>query len=161
MQDVARAELGGRKANLVTDGQGSPECCSPWGRKESDTTEWLNWTVLFELLGLAQWSRIACQCGTPEFDLCMAKMPWSSSCSVTKSCLSDSLPHHGLQRTRLPRPSPSLGVCSNSCPLTVWCHGTISSSVSPFSPCPQSFPSSESFLMSQLFEVAKVLELQL
>ena len=84
----------------------------------------------------------ACQCGRPEFDLWMAKIPWSSSCSVTKSCLSDSLPHHGLQRTRLPCPSPSLGVCPNSCPFIVWCHRTISSSVSPFSPCPQSFPSS-------------------
>ena len=60
--------------------------------------------------------------------------------SLSRVCLT--LPHHGLQRTRLPCPSPSLGVCSNSCPFIVWCRGTISSSVSPFSPCPQSFPSS-------------------
>ena len=57
---------------------------------------------------------------------------------------------HGLQHTRLPCPSPSPGVCSNSCPLSKWCHPTVSSSVVPFS-CPQSFPVSESFPMSQLF----------
>ena len=48
-------------------------------------------------------------------------------------------------------PSPSPGVCSNSCPLSQWCHPTISSSVTPFSSCPQSFPASGSFPMSQLF----------
>ena len=54
--------------------------------------------------------------------------------------------------TRLPCPSLSLGVCSNSCPLNQWCHPAISFSVTPFSSCPQSFPSSGSFPMSQLFE---------
>ena len=57
---------------------------------------------------------------------------------------------HGLQHARLPCPSPSLGVCSNSRPLNQWCHPTISSSVIPFS-CPQSFPASGSFPMSWLF----------
>ena len=52
---------------------------------------------------------------------------------------------------RLLRPSPSPGVCSNSCPLSQWFHPTISSSVVPFSSCPQSFPASGSFQMSQLF----------
>ena len=52
---------------------------------------------------------------------------------------------HGLQHTRLPCPSLSPGVCSNSCPLSWWCHPTISSSVAPFSSCPQSFPASKSF----------------
>ena len=55
-----------------------------------------------------------------------------------------------LQYARLPCPSPSHGVCSSSCPLSRWCHPTISSSVTPFSSCPQSFPASGSFLMSQL-----------
>ena len=64
--------------------------------------------------------------------------------------MSDSLQHHGLQLTRLPCPS-SPGACSNSCPLSWWCHPTISSSVVPFSSCLQSFPASGSFLMSQLF----------
>ena len=55
---------------------------------------------------------------------------------------SDSLRPHGLQHARLPCPSPSPGACSNSCPLSQWCHPTISSSVAPFSSCPQSFPAS-------------------
>jgi len=69
------------------------------------------------------------------------------SCSVT----SNSLQPHGLQHARPPCPSPTPGVYSNSCPLSRWCHPTISSSVIPFSSYLQSFPSSESFPMSQLF----------
>ena len=56
-----------------------------------------------------------------------------------------------LQHTRLPCPSLSPGVCSNSYPLSWWCHLTTSFSVIPFSPCPQSFPALGSFPMSQLF----------
>ena len=67
------------------------------------------------------------------------------------SVMPDSLRPHGLQLARLPCPSPFPGACSNSCPLSHWCHPTISSSVIPFSSCPQSFPASESFPMSQLF----------
>ena len=52
---------------------------------------------------------------------------------------------------RLPCLSPIPGACSNSCPFSWWCHPTILSSVVPFSSCPQSFPASRSFLMSQLF----------
>ena len=70
-------------------------------------------------------------------------------CSVTKSC--PSLCDPRLQPTRLPCPSLSLGVFSNSCPSSRWCHPTISSSVIPFSSCPQSLPASGSFPMSQLF----------
>ena len=58
---------------------------------------------------------------------------------------------HGLQHTRLPCPWPTPGACSNSCPLNRWCHPTISSSVIPFSSCPQSLPASGSFPVSQLF----------
>ena len=65
--------------------------------------------------------------------------------------LSYSLWPHGLQHSRLPCPSPTPGVCSNSCPLSQWCHLTISSSVVPFSSCPQSFSASGSFPMCQLF----------
>ena len=64
----------------------------------------------------------------------------------------DSLWPHGLQHTRPPCPSPTPRVYSNSCPLSQWCHTTISSSVAPFSSCLQSFPASGSFPMSQLFE---------
>ena len=63
----------------------------------------------------------------------------------------DSLWPYGLQHARLPCPSLSPGVCSNLCPLSGWRHPTISSSVVPFSSCPQSFPASESFQMNQLF----------
>ena len=59
--------------------------------------------------------------------------------------MSDSFWPHGLQHARLPRPSPILGACSNSCPLSQWCRPTILSSVVPFSSCPQSFPASGSF----------------
>ena len=69
------------------------------------------------------------------------------SCSV----VSNYLQPHGLQHTRLPCPSQSPWVCSNSCPLSRWCHPTISSSVVPFSSSSQSFPASESFPLSQLF----------
>ena len=69
------------------------------------------------------------------------------SCSV----VSDSLRPHGLQHARLPCPSPTAGSYLNSCPPCRWCHPTISSSVVPFSSCPQSFPASGSFPMSQFF----------
>ena len=64
--------------------------------------------------------------------------------------MSDSLQPHGLQHARPPCPLPTPGVYSNSCPLSRWCHPTISSSVVPFSSCPQSFPASGSFPVSQL-----------
>ena len=65
--------------------------------------------------------------------------------------VSDSLWPHELQHARPPCPSPTPGACSNSCPLSRWCHPTISSSVARFSSCPQSFPASESFPVSQFF----------
>ena len=65
--------------------------------------------------------------------------------------MSDSLPPHGLQHTRPPCPSPTPRACSNSCPSSRWCHPAISSSVVPFSSCPQPLPASQSFPMSQLF----------
>ena len=62
----------------------------------------------------------------------------------------DSLWSNGLQHARLPCWSPTPGACSDSCPLSWWCHPTISSPVIPFS-CLQSFPASGSFLLSQFF----------
>ena len=67
------------------------------------------------------------------------------------SVVSDSLWPHGLQHARLPCISPTPGACSNSCPLSQWCHPTTSSSVSPFSANLKSFPASGSFQMSQFF----------
>ena len=65
--------------------------------------------------------------------------------------MSDSLWSHGLQYTRLPCPSTTPGAYLNSCPLSQWCHPTISSSVVPFSSCLQAFPASGSFPVSQFF----------
>ena len=65
--------------------------------------------------------------------------------------MSDSLRPHGLHHTRLLCPSPTPGVCSNSCPSSQWCHPTVSSSVIPFSSCLQSFPASGSFPVRQFF----------
>ena len=74
-----------------------------------------------------------------------------SSVQFSRSVLSDSLRPHESQHTRPPCPSPTPRVHSNSCPLSRWCHPAISSSVFPFSSCPQSLPASEYFPMSQLF----------
>ena len=74
-----------------------------------------------------------------------------SSVQFSRSVMSDSLRSHESQHARPPCPSPTPGVHSNSCPSSQWCHPAISSSVIPFSSCPQSLPASESFPMSQLF----------
>ena len=73
------------------------------------------------------------------------------SVQFTRSVVSDSLPPHESQHARPPCPSPTPRVHSDSCPSSQWCHPAISSSVVPFSSCPQSLPASESFPMSQLF----------
>ena len=101
----------------------------------------------------------------------VAKKTWSFSFSITpsnesvqfsRSAVSDSLWPHGLQHVRLPCPSPTLGVYSNSCPLSQWCYPTISFSVIPFSSCLQSLPVSGFFQwVSSLHQVAKALEFQL
>ena len=74
-----------------------------------------------------------------------------STVQFNRSVVSDSLWPHGLQHARPPCPLPTPGVYSNSCPLSRWCHPAISSSVIPFFSCPQSFPASWSFQMSQFF----------
>ena len=74
-----------------------------------------------------------------------------SSVQFSRSVMSNSLRTHGPQHSRPRCPSPTSRVYSNSFPLNRWCHPTISSSVIPFSCCPQSLPASGSFPMSQLF----------
>ena len=74
-----------------------------------------------------------------------------SSVQFSRSVMSDSLRPHEPQHARPPCLSPTPGVYSNSCPLSRWCHPTISTSAVPFSSCPQSLPASGSFPMSQLF----------
>ena len=79
---------------------------------------------------------------------------WSSyshSVQFSHSVMSNSLWPHELQQARPPCPSPTPRVHPNSCPVSWWCHPTISSSVVPFSSCLQSFPASGAFQMSQLF----------
>jgi len=73
------------------------------------------------------------------------------SVQFSRSVISDSLRLHELQHARPPCPSPILGVHSDSCPSSWWCHPAISSSVMPFSSCPQSLPASGCFPTSQLF----------
>ena len=82
--------------------------------------------------------------------------------SVTHSVMPDSMKPYGLQPARLPCTSPSPGPCSNSCPLSQWCHSTLLSSVIPFYSCLQSLPASESFIRSWLFPIGgQILEFQL
>ena len=74
-----------------------------------------------------------------------------NSVQFSHSVMSDYLQPHESEHARPPCPSPTLRVYSNSCPLSWWCHPTISSFVVPFSSCLQSFPASGSFPVSQLF----------
>ena len=101
----------------------------------------------------------ACTSGSSQFTCC-SSLAWRilsitllaySSAQFSCSVVSDSLRSHEKQHARPPRPSPTPRVHPNSCPSSWWCHPTISSTVVPFSSCPQSFPASGSFLMSQLF----------
>ena len=86
-----------------------------------------------------------------SFQWSIFNMVQFSSVQFSHSVVSDSLWPHELQHARPPCPSPTPRVHSDSCPSSQWCHPTISSSVIPFSSCPQSFPASGSFQMSQLF----------
>ena len=78
-------------------------------------------------------------------------MCWSGLVQFSRSVLSDSLRPHDPQHARPPCPSPTPWVHPNPCPLCWWCNPTISSSIIPFSSCPQSFPASGFFPISQLF----------
>ena len=81
-----------------------------------------------------------------------------SSIQFSRSVMSDSLQPHESQHTRPPCPLPTSRVYSNSCPSSRWCHPAVSSSVIPFSSCPQSLPASGSFpRVNSSHEVAKVL----
>ena len=107
----------------VGDRQGGLACCGSWGHKELDMTKRLNWN---------------------DGTRCMIF-------NSVHSVMFESLRPHGLQHARLPCLSPTPGPCSNSSPLSRWCHPTISSSVVAFSSHLQSFPASESFQISHCF----------
>ena len=117
--------------------------CNPWGHRESDGTEPVTLTYLLieEQKPLNSFQNL------PNFLNSHIQISVQFSCSV----MSDALQPHGLQHPRFPCPSTTPRACSNSCPLSRWCHPTISSSVCPFSSCLQSFPASGSFPMSQFF----------
>ena len=97
-------------------------------------------------LYVRQWKRHRCIKSTG----CMYILTCPSSVQFSCSVVSDSLQPHASQHTGPPCPSPTPRVYPNSCPSSQWCHPAISSSVLPFSSCPQSLPASESFPMSQL-----------
>ena len=99
------------------------------------TTHLFSITIILIFQVLYNWNLMVCQ----------------SVSQFSRSVMSDSLWPQESQYARLPCPSPTPGVHPNPCPSSRWCHPTISSSFIPFSSCPQSLPTSESFPMSQLF----------
>ena len=111
-----------------------------------DTTILAFWMLSFKpAFSLSSFTFIKRLFSSSSLPLCLS-IQFSS---VTQLCLT--LQTHGLQHTRLLCPSPTSRAYSNSCPLSWWCHPTISSSVIPFSSCAQFFPASESFPISWLF----------
>ena len=96
------------------------------------------------------WSTKKSVLGFPMVSFCQEGASFFGSVQLSCSVVSNAVPH-GLQHASRPCPSPTPRDCSNSCPSSWWCHPTFSSSVIPFCSCPQSFPASGSFQMSQLF----------
>ena len=98
------------------DGQRSLACCSPWGHKEMDKTDRLHWS---ELIVDQHWSEVS----RPVVDGPRLRCPFVVVESLSQVQL---FATSGLQHARLPCPSPFPGVCSKSCPLSWWCHPTVS-----------------------------------
>ena len=119
------------------------------------------WRINYELyygLNFAPYPKFIHWRPNPEYDgtgdwVCKEaiKLKWSLSVQFSRSVMSDSLRPHESQHARAPCPSPTPRLHSDSRPLNLWHHPTISSSFIPFSSCPQSLPVSESFPMIQLF----------
>ena len=144
----------GSRLPLASSSLGKTQCnCILFRKLASQTTNLQfffrkQWNAGFVFFFFNSTTKSQCFLFTfPTYLMCRNNLLLLFSCSV----VSDSLQHHGLQHARLPCPSPSPGVCSNSRPLGQWCHPTISSSVTPFSSFPQSFPASGSFPLSRLF----------
>ena len=110
------------------------------------STEFINIGCLMEKKTIWRKSCIYLQYVTCWFDTHIYSVQFS------RSVVSDSLWPHESQHTRPPCPSPTPGIHSDSRPWSQWCHPAVSSSIVPFSSCPQSLPTSESFPMSQLFK---------
>ena len=122
--------------------------CLLWEMSIQVFRPFFNWVIFFFSIELSGFFVCFGYLLLIRYILCKYLLPFIC-CSVTKSC--PTLLPHGLQHSSIPCPSLSPGDCSDSCPLSWRCHPTISSSVAPFSSCPQSFPASGSFPMSQLF----------
>ena len=132
-----------------------------WAHMETnDRTGWLPWGTLPNMkknlyLSFSNCSQKFKQRKIYKFILRVHYYPDTKTIQsvshFSHSVVSDSLRHHESQHARLPCPSPTPGVHSDSRPSSQWCHAAISSTVIPFSSCPQSLPASESFPMSQLF----------
>ena len=128
---------------------------------QSSTLAWkIPWTEepgRLQSMGLLRvghdWSDLAAAAAAIKLkDTCsLEENLWQHSVQFSHSVVSNSLRPHESQHSRPPCPSPTPGVYSDSRPSNPWCHPAISSSVIPFSSCPQSLPASESFPMSQLF----------
>ena len=162
-----------------------PTDCSPWNSLGQNTgvgslsllqgiLPTRVWTQVSHIAGgfFTSWATGEAELGPPE-SARLTESCWLTSGSTSgeihfsslqfsRSVMANSLQPHGLQHARPPFPSPTPGVCSNSCPLSQWCHPTISSSVVAFSFCLQSFPASGSFQwVSSSHQVAKLLAFQL
>ena len=130
------------------EGNGNPIQCSCL-EKPRDGGAW--WAAVY---GVSQ--------SRTRLKWCQQQQQQFSSVEFSHSVVSDSLRPLESQHARPPCPSPTPGVHSNSCPSSRWCHPAISSSVVPFSSCPQSLPASGSFPVSQLFTWGgQILEFQL
>ena len=122
-----------------------------WGHQEIDTfLRSFTCSLIFIKYPDITFTALTC-CLEVGFFNCIKEFWAQSLVQVIHSVVSNSLQPHELQHARPPCPSPTPRVHSNPCPLSRWCHPTISSSVVPFSSCPQYFPASGSFQMSQLF----------
>ena len=143
---------------------GDADVFDPWSTLRVASFKRLHppWLLMVESLQLRSFCFLSCI----PLRLCLSgyegcnlwSKPWlkewlrmSSAVQLSHSVLFDSLRPHGLQHARLLCPSPIPRACSNSCPLSQWCHPTISSSLFPFSSHLQSFPASGSFPVSQFF----------
>ena len=130
-------------------------CYTNWCTTSSVTLLCHNMEILISII-----SNFPYNFGSLQFQILWFQLKWFwrylpkamlSSVQFSCSIVSDSLWPHELLQARPPCPSPTPGVHPNPCPLSRWCHSTISSSIVPFSSCPQSFSASRSFPMIQLF----------
>ena len=135
---------------LEISGEETPERMKGWSQSKNNTQLWIQ--CCKEQYCMGTWNVRSMNQGKLKV-VKQEIQEWmlTFSVQVSRSLVSDSLRPHESQHARPPCPSTTPGVHSDSCPSSQWCHPAISSSVVPFSSCPQSLPASESFPMSQLF----------